>query len=51
MLLATGDFRAIDDHLAGRVDTESDLMAVDGGDGDSDVISDVQDFANISRQD
>jgi hypothetical protein len=50
MLLAIRDFLAIDHHLAGCIDTESHLMAVDGDDGDFDVISDVYDFANMARQ-
>src|ERR1700736_1836754 len=49
-LLAVRDFLAIDLHLAGRIDTEPHLMALDGHDGDFDVVSDVDDFANSARQ-
>jgi hypothetical protein len=50
ILLTVGDFLALDHYLAGWIDTEPHLVAVDGDDGDFDVVSDADDFANVSRQ-
>ncbi len=50
MQLAVGDFLAIDYYLAGCIDTEPHMVAVDGDDRDFDVVSDAEDFANVSRQ-
>jgi hypothetical protein len=50
LLLAVRDFLAVDHHLAGCVDADPHLVAVDGQDCDFDVVSDVDDFADSARQ-
>src|SRR5260370_5302745 len=51
MLFSVCDFLPINHYLAGCMDADPNLMAVDGDDRDLNVISDVQNLANIARQD